>query len=447
MSPQDLFSMAKKNLLARKLRTFLTLLGVMIGTTAIIVTMSFGFGMKEQNENLIKSMGDLTAFDVFPDMEMETDGPAKKMTDITVEEFKKIPHVVSVSPVYQDSFSVTYKKYENPSLQITALDPEALESYGWEFEDGKMFKDKGNIEMIFGSKVLESFYNPKKPMEASFDEEGNYIQPPDPFRATGATMEVSKTDMEGMGMGPMMPSLPGQKMDDPNSNKKEGVKVVGKLKEKKDFTVDYTAFMSINSYKALLKKLNQPLPAKNDYSTLKVKVDDIQNAREVEKELKNMGYQARGLFSMLDSMKQSMAIISAIFVGIGAISFIVAAIGITNTMIMSIYERTREIGVMKVIGASIRDIQRLFLVEAGMIGFMGGLIGVSFSLLLSLMFNTLFNQFAQQNGMEEAVKISIIPFWIILLAIAFSTLVGVLAGYFPAKRAMNLSALEAIRTE
>lgn len=105
---------------------------------------------------------------------------------------------------------------------------------------------------------------------------------------------------------------------------------------------------------------------------------------------------------------------------------------------------------MKVIGASIADIKKLFLIEAGFIGLLGGIIGVVFSLILSSVFNILAKGFLmsrfQLNG-DFDPKISYIPFWLILIALLFSCLIGILAGYFPAKRAMKLSALDAIRSE
>ena len=119
-------------------------------------------------------------------------------------------------------------------------------------------------------------------------------------------------------------------------------------------------------------------------------------------------------------------------------------------MIMSIYERTKEIGVMKVIGANLRDIRRQFLMEAGMIGFIGGVLGVILSLTLSLMMNTVLRDLisiALNSLGSYGTTISIIPVWLIFAAIAFATGIGVLAGYSPAKRAMNLSALESLRNE
>ena len=107
---------------------------------------------------------------------------------------------------------------------------------------------------------------------------------------------------------------------------------------------------------------------------------------------------------------------------------------------MAIYERTREIGIMKVIGASLRDIKLLFLTEAAFIGFAGGVLGIITSFLMSLIVNLV----AAKQASEMT---SSIPVWLYLSAVAFATVIGVLSGYLPAKRAMKLSALTAIKTE
>ena len=135
---------------------------------------------------------------------------------------------------------------------------------------------------------------------------------------------------------------------------------------------------------------------------------------------------------------------------LGGISLLVAAMGITNTMIMSIYERTKDIGVMKVIGANLKDIRKMFLIEAGLIGFGGGVIGLIFSYLISFLMNTVLinvmGSFLSELG-GYGSSVSIIPWYVALGALAFATFVGVAAGYGPARRAMNLSALESLRNE
>jgi len=137
--------------------------------------------------------------------------------------------------------------------------------------------------------------------------------------------------------------------------------------------------------------------------------------------------------------------IQAVLGGIGAVSLFVAAIGIANTMMMSIYERTKEIGVLKVLGCDMRVIRNMFLIESGFIGFMGGVIGVVFSYGVSLAMNKLLNIAQMMTGMEG--DISRIPSWLAMMAVGFAILVGMAAGFFPALRAMRLSPLAAIRNE
>ncbi len=129
--------------------------------------------------------------------------------------------------------------------------------------------------------------------------------------------------------------------------------------------------------------------------------------------------------------------------GIGAVSLFVAAIGIANTMMMSIYERTKEIGIIKVLGCDLGNIRSMFLLEAGFIGFFGGMAG----LILSEIISAVINSVAGKASEGYFGQISYIPLWLIAVSLAFAVLVGMVAGFFPALRAMKLSPLAAIRNE
>ena len=178
------------------------------------------------------------------------------------------------------------------------------------------------------------------------------------------------------------------------------------------------------------------------YTTIVVEVDQADNVEDVMKSIQDMGFFANSNKELIDSAQKSLQIVELVLGGIGMVAFLVAAIGIANTMMMSTYERTKEIGVMKVLGCDMRDIQKLFLAEAGFIGLIGGIVG----LLLSCGVSSLINHFSA--GMEGiGGNISVIPWWLALAAVAFSTLMGMVAGYFPARRAMKLSPLAAIHTE
>ncbi len=166
----------------------------------------------------------------------------------------------------------------------------------------------------------------------------------------------------------------------------------------------------------------------------------MDNVQTVQQQIKDMGFRASSLTDQLEAMKETTKMLRIVLGAIGAISMVVAAISITNTMVMAIYERTREIGIMKVIGASLRDIKLLFLTEAAFIGLAGGLAGIVVSFGVSQIVNLV----AMQQGSNMT---SSIPVWLYAGAVAFATGIGILSGYLPAQRAMRLSALTAIKTE
>lgn len=222
---------------------------------------------------------------------------------------------------------------------------------------------------------------------------------------------------------------------------------------------DYQAYMNLTALEEIIKaderyqrsqsqdRTSGRSLQQSGYEQVKVKVADIEQVENVQEQIRNLGFESHSLLDMLNSMKEYSRTLQAILGGIGAVSLLVAAIGITNTMVMSIYERTREIGVMKVLGADLKDIGRMFLLEAGLIGFLGGGLGIAFSYLVSFLLNHLSAGF--MGGMMGGTpgQISIITPLLAIGAMAFATLIGLIAGYLPARRAMHLSALDALRTD
>ncbi|MFA7660239.1 MAG: FtsX-like permease family protein, partial [Anaerovoracaceae bacterium] len=213
----------------------------------------------------------------------------------------------------------------------------------------------------------------------------------------------------------------------------------------------YTDLETMKDIQADLRKARkEPAVSQLTYNNAMVYVGDINDVQEVSDTIREMGFQTNSLNDWLEAMQEQSRMIQGVLGGIGAISLFVAALGITNTMIMSIYERTKEIGVMKVIGANLPDIRRMFLLEAGLIGFLGGLIGVILSFIISLLLNTVLAGVLGSllGGMGGGgSNISIIPWWIAVGGLLFATIIGIISGYSPARRAMRLSALESLRNE
>ena len=189
------------------------------------------------------------------------------------------------------------------------------------------------------------------------------------------------------------------------------------------------------------------------YDSVMVKVKSIDQVESVERELKTMGYATESMESIRRPMEKEARQKQLMLGGLGAISLFVAALGITNTMIMSISERTREIGVMKSLGCYVTDIRIMFLSEAGAIGLIGGLIGCVISFVASVVINLVSLGPSVEHllpailGGEEVTRVSVIPPWLLLFAIVFSVFIGLGSGYYPANKAVRIPALEAIKTE
>ena len=210
--------------------------------------------------------------------------------------------------------------------------------------------------------------------------------------------------------------------------------------------------MSLSDLQKIAEKANPGKKANKNFDSILVKVDSIAHVAAVEQEIKAMGYNTESMESIRAPMEKEARQKQMMLGGLGAISLVVAAIGITNTMIMSISERTREIGIMKALGCFVHDIRLLFLAEAGVIGFAGGVVSCVVSLLAALVTNLVALGALSAENLRIALlgggaRICVVPLWLLGFAILFSVLIGLGSGYYPANRAVQVPALEAIKSD
>lgn len=426
------------------------MLGVVIGVASIVVMVSLGLGLNKATMEQISSYASLTSVQVQEpwDTEGVSDKDKKHLDDALMEELMNIPHVVSVDPYLNMPLLAKYGVYEGYiDLQATTL--EALENMNIEVGQGTLpQKDAGELQLFFGNMAVRQFYK-------TTGGDYNWDDIPDIDLMHDSIIYILDRDAyySSMGGGTDENGKPYKKP------KKHLFTAVGMVAGDLDTynSYSYSTYCDIEELIPLLKKEfkgrvipGQPTTSKGKpykelyYTQLVVNVDDMENVTDVAQAISDMGYQAYNDAEWIESNQQQMRMIQAVLGGIGAVSLFVAAIGITNTMMMSIYERTKEIGVMKVLGCDMRNIGSLFLMEAGFIGFLGGVVGLLLSYSLSGGINYLVAQ-SPDMGMEGGI--SYIPFWLALLSMGFAILVGMVAGFFPARRAMKLSPLAAIRNE
>ena len=467
----DLLRMSISSLKRRKLRTFLTVLGVVIGTASIVVMISLGLGLQESMYAEVEKNGGTTGITVtgkessgmYPGGSSDEEGK-KYITDDVIKELRTLGNVKSVEPVYNLS-AIALKGRCEGSVELCGMTPEGIQSLNLELEAGGRLPDPGSaqLELLYGNAVLSNFYDKgtgktywdtgeapdidlkNDPLFLILDQDSYYQSQ---NTNTGGSSGVSEGGAEAGSQGQQPPAAP----------KKYVVKGSGVIAGGMDnYSMDsFKVYCDLDKLREYLKKEfsgrvipGQPSTksgkpySKFVYSSAKVQADDMENVEELAGTIRSLGYNVETNAEYIDSMKKQFAMVQAVLGGIGAVSLLVAAIGIANTMMMSIYERTKEIGVMKVIGCGLKNIRQLFLLEAAFIGLAGGIIGN----ILSLTMSVVINMFVSGGSLGVTGNISFIPVWLLLVSTGFAVLVGTAAGYFPARRAMSLSPLEAIRSQ
>lgn len=466
MKISDEISLSARNLLRRKGRTALTLVGVVIGTCMVVLMISLGIAQTKTNEEMLQSWGDLTQVQIYGyGMMMGSDGKPLYLDDAAIANIKQIPHVAAATPYAQannlegEITAGRNGRYTSDIYNLIGIDPTALEPMGFALQSGSWptntpaSEKATKLQVLVGSSTGYNFQDSRK----SFNS-------PKRYRYEG------QTDANGKELPPFV-DIDKDKMTltiktgegSTEKSRSWELEIVGVLEPDgaKGYWTQSGIVLRIQDMKMLQKIYNDMTKTKEEsksYDQVYVKVDDLSNVTDVETAIHDLGFtNTYSMNQQREEMQKQVMNSQMIFGGIAAVSLLVAAINIINTMTMAIYERTREIGVMKVLGCELGNIRTMFLLESSTIGFIGGLIGLGISLIASFVLNNLstLGQGLDLSGLMGGGyymgggggTISIIPPWLMLAALVFATLVGLVAGILPANKAVKISALEAIRHE
>ncbi|WP_300408471.1 ABC transporter permease [Lagierella sp.] len=436
MRLNDLLIFSLRNLGRRKLRTILTVLSILIGTSFIILMLSFGLGMQRSNEELIESMGGLTNITVRSDQNYYYGGnsqnnKAKELNEAKLKTFEAMDKVRAVFPVIEVMDGNLMVKNHSTYAPIKGVDINKMEEFGYQIQEGKNITQNSDLEFVYANVEF-------------FDERtGVPIENIDLMKEK-PTLRIGYQDMSAE-------IETGEKtyMD---FNLKPIGKMTGGDMYMPEIFVNYKTAKKLYMESMKLNLYGEEKPKKISekdipYSYVMVKAKELEDVKPLQDEFNEMGYFTQSNLEFNESMQEQVKIVQKVFGAIGAVALLVAAIGIANTMIMSIYERTREIGIMKVVGASIKNIRDIFLIESTLVGFIGGILGIAFSCLVSF----LLNKYLFKTGLDPSEggmgMSSYIPIWLMGVSALFSALIGLLSGLLPAIRATKISAIDAIRTE
>jgi ABC-type antimicrobial peptide transport system permease subunit len=437
---RDTIDLAIRNLGQAKLRTALTTLGVSIGIASLSGMVSLGVGLQDQFVDRFARSGVFDSVNVLagsaqvslgrgrgrgpvPFGQRETrpveSGPAKEITDESLQEIAALPQVRDVYPSLRVPLQVKHGDRSEfttasgvpmssrnegvfqsiPHGRFFAADTEAGCMLSLDYARRMNDKDPGSLvgqtlTLIYPAAVAAPSPTtpppPAQPTETTCTIVGVVERETGPFAAAGGPVS-----------GVMIP--------------------LGKAKE-------------IWSARGL----------RRTYPAATVKVRSAQATQDVQEQIRRLGFSAFSIADALQGAKRAFLILDIVLALIGSIALAVSSLGIMNTMVMSILERTREIGIMKAIGGSDGDIRRIFLIEASAIGCLGGLAGVVLGWIVGRAINFAANVYIQQQGGTTGNLFSL-PFWLIAAAIGFSIAVSLMAGSYPAARAARLNPIAALR--
>lgn len=422
MQFKDQLAFVTQHIKKNKLRVFMTILAATMGTAFLIVLASVGFGIHDTMRSEILDNRMVNQIEVY----------GEEMDQKHVEELKKREHVKAV--VYRQSVSIQQETTlddftgEN-GLIVTEFDEE--QKVGFELKEGRL--PENSNEVVVGSDFAEILFNPKR--EESEEEPANF---------KGSLIGKQLTYKIGL-------------YEEPDMFPEETTfTIVGIAKEPaKDWLQDYNMYADASIISTLNPLFETNVDEEDShlfYGNVNVYADKLENVTTVSKALKKEGYSVYSIADQLEQMDVFFLAFKAGLVFVGTIAILIASIGIFNTMTMAVTERTREIGVMKALGASPKLIQRLFLMESAWIGIIGTIIAVVISYGVSFIANLVLPIIVTAAlGEEELgdlnVTFSIIPWQLVIIASAISLSVAMISGWRPARKATKIDVIQALRQE
>jgi putative ABC transport system permease protein len=402
MQVADLARLSTRMFKTNPLRTWLTILGMGVGTGAVVVLVGLGFGLQQIILEQIVFGETLLSLGV-----SATGARNLAITDETIKKFEDTEHILDAAPLARYPALITYKGLTG-NVFIQGAEPAYVRYAGVTASAGDVFteEDLGNgNEVMLSPAVLKLFG--VEDMEAFVGQE--------------VTFRLLVPSEEGSDL-----------IQEINIEKKYRVKGITKEEG------------VLNAFMMLPELRNYVGIEEYDRAQVRVEASEFLDATEAL--LIEEGYRVTALSKTVEQASKIFQGIQAVLATFGGIALLVSAIGMFNTMTVTLLERTKEIGIMRTIGASPRDIKFLFVSESIIVGFLGGVSGIVMGVTLGFAVNIMLNIAAGQFG-GKAVSLFSFPIPFLLFIAIFSGAVGYLTGIFPARRASLLNPLDAIRYE
>ena len=398
----DVFRLATRVFKTNKLRTSLTILGIGVGIGTILFLVSFGFGLQKVILDQITTSDALLSLDVYAESSSVVELNQESENDL-----KNIPEIDEISPITSIPAQIELDGLSSGSM-VSAVNFSYFRLSGAKVQKGEFFQSGQSKKAVISSAALKSF---------------NISDEDDPLGSMlSIKLYLSKVKSTGDNES---------NVDETEElNLESEFEIVGVVDD--DNSYIYIPMSDVSH-------LNLP-----NFSTIKIKVVNKEELENVRNQIIQMGFSVSALSDVIDEANKIFQVIQIILSLFGAVALIVSAIGMFNTMTIALLERIQEIGIMKALGASKKDVWQMFLVESIIIGFLGGVSGIMIGVMGGKIFNFGINKLANSLGGNE-VNLFYTPNEFILIILVFSTIVGFLTGLYPARRASKLNALDALR--
>jgi putative ABC transport system permease protein len=451
MTTADTTSLAFRNLRQAKLRTTLTTLGVSIGIASLAGMVSLGVGLQQQVVGQFLRSGVFDAITVtstplfgqrggFPGRGGRAGNPqsarnssAPKLDETALKQISELEHVREAYPNLRVPMEMTIGDFSQTitasGVPMSAKGEGAFQS----LTNGAFFANESDntcmmsldmakqiVDRDPGSLVGKSVTLSYPAMQTDGNDTTNTL----------SGFSIKRVDLQCRIAGIVereTGGLPGI------GSQVSGVMIPLATAKAIDARI-------VTNAQSLLRERSEP----KSYGTITVKVDQAQHTQDVQDRIKQLGYSVFSISDALSGAKTAFIILDIVLGLIGSIALTVSSLGIVNTMVMSILERTREIGIMKAIGASDPDVRRIFLIEASVIGLLGGIVGTALGWIVGRIINFGANVYIQSQGGTPGTLFSL-PLWLVASAIGFSIFVSLIAGSYPASRAARLNPIQALR--
>lgn len=400
MLVSDILRLATRMFRTNRSRTLLTILGIGVGIGAILFLVSLGYGMQ------VLILEQITTSDALLSLDVTTgDLEELKLNQESIPGIKGIAGVDKVSPLITAQAQINIDDISS-ELVANFVDREYFQLDGTVIKEGDFYTDEAadRQKIILSSSALQLFNMTE---EEAFEKDINLVLFIDGGEEKDGGLIRSFVELEG------------------------NFKVAGIIEE------EYSNYI-------YLPFSRSKVIGNANFSKLKVKVDKEENLDIVRDSIIEQGYFVSALSDIIEQANQIFKVVQIVLASFGIVALIVSAIGMFNTMTIALLERTQEIGIMKALGATAADIWQMFLAEAVIIGFFGGAGGIIIGMLGGEVFNYGLNLLAGAMGGEK-IDLFYTPIWFTLLIITFSTVVGLATGFYPARRAARINALEALR--